>query len=193
MSSNSLQRARQQQIFREAEGYLELLTAFEDEWPLSFRHRRPLAERALKLLRRAGYRQGQHARRLFLEGFALRVLEQYEQAIEPLEMSADLSPEDISTWLMLGWCFKRCGRIDQAIEALENALEYEPGEAILYYNLACYWSLAGSVPKAIHFLSRAFRIDPNYRDMIADEADFDPIRNDPAFVSALQLPCESQD
>ncbi|HHM12173.1 MAG TPA: tetratricopeptide repeat protein [Planctomycetaceae bacterium] len=185
MSSNSLKRARQQQILREAEGYLELLTVFEDRWPLPLSQRRPLAERALRLLQKAGYRHGQHARRWFLEGYALRVLEEYEQAIEPLEMAADLAPEDISIWLMLGWCYKRCGRVDQAIAALENALEYEPGEAILYYNLACYWSLAGSVGKTLHFLSRAFQIDPNYRDMVADEPDFDPVRDDPAFVAAM--------
>ncbi len=185
MSSNSLKRARQQQIFREAEGYLELLTSFEDQWTLPLVLRRPLAERALELLRRAGYRHGQHARRLFLEGYALRVLEEYERAIEPLEMAADLSPEDISTWLMLGWCYKRCGRVDRAIVSLENALEYEPGEAILYYNLACYWSLSGNVGRALHFLSRAFQIDPNYRDMVATEPDFDPVRNDPAFVAAM--------
>ena len=103
MSVSDTKRAQQQQILREAEGYLDLLTVFEEEWPLSESNRKPLAEHVLALLKRAGRRHGQRARQLFLRGFALRVLERYEEALEPLELAADLAPEDLTIWLMLGW------------------------------------------------------------------------------------------
>ena len=32
---------------------------------------------------------------------------------------------------------------------------------------------------ALQYLTQSFDLDPNYRDMVADEPDFDPIRDDP--------------
>ncbi len=92
-------------------------------------------------------------------------------------------PENILIWLALAWCHKRAGRIDLAIESLEKAILTEPREAILYYNLACYWSLAGNSETALRLLAQSFDIDPSYRDMVADERDFDPIRHLPDFQS----------
>ena len=77
--------------------------------------------------------------------------------------------------------------------SLECALEFEPGEAILYYNLACYWSLAKDARKALHYLARAFGINPNYRDMVSSEPDFDPIRKHPEFVAMTRLAYERQE
>ncbi|MBM4095124.1 MAG: hypothetical protein FJ276_37815 [Planctomycetes bacterium] len=54
-------------------------------------------------------------------------------------------------------------------------------QAILHYNLACYWSLAGDAEVAIRYLAQSFDIEPSYRDLAADETDFDPIRNLPEF------------
>jgi tetratricopeptide (TPR) repeat protein len=71
-----------------------------------------------------------------------------------------------------------------AIDALERAQETDPEPstaALLDYNLACYWSLAGKKNRALSSLARAFAIDPNYRDQVGDEPDFDPLRADPDF------------
>ncbi|HUE70030.1 MAG TPA: hypothetical protein VMP01_04005 [Pirellulaceae bacterium] len=72
-------------------------------------------------------------------------------------------------------------RLDLAIEAIESALEIDPALAILHYNLACYWSLAGNAKVAISYLIQALDLEPNYRDMLQDESDFDPIRRHPHF------------
>ncbi|HQU45491.1 MAG TPA: hypothetical protein PK867_21940 [Pirellulales bacterium] len=37
------------------------------------------------------------------------------------------------------------------------------------------------------YLSRAIALDSNYRDMIVDERDFDPIRSDPEFRALTQI------
>ena len=187
MSVSSAERTRQQQLLREAEGYLELVTVFEDRWMLDRRRREPLARRALDILARIGRRHPERARVQFLKGHALRVLERYDEAVEPLESAAELMPDHIAIWLMLGWCYKRCGRLDLAIRSLERASRVDPGEAIVYYNLACYWSLAGNVRKAIPLLAKALVMDPNYRDLIAGESDFDPVRDHPDFRALVSV------
>lgn len=102
-------------------------------------------------------------------------------------VAADLDPGNTHIHLAMGWCYKRLGQIDRSIEALEDALACEPEDAILHYNLACYWSLAGNIELAVEYLSQAFQLDPSYRDLVADEADFDPIRRDPQFLAATEV------
>ena len=108
-------------------------------------------------------------------------MERFPEAIEYFESAAELDNENMDIWLALGWCHKRVGKLDMAIQSLEEALSFKPGEAIIYYNLACYWSLANNVKLALDYLTRAFSINPNYRDLICGEQDFDPIRSDPRF------------
>ena len=123
----------------------------------------------------------------YLLGEALRELVAYEEALLPLERSADLLPDDIHVWLALGWCYKRTGQLAKAIDALERAVTVDPSEGVLHYNLACYWSLARIVTLALRMLSRALEIDGNFRDMITDEPDFDSLRSDPEFIAIANL------
>ena len=61
-------------------------------------------------------------------------------------------------------------------EELQSHLEHQIDEHV-----------ARGVPRdqartlALRHLSRALEIDANYRDLIADEADFNPLRHDPEF------------
>jgi tetratricopeptide (TPR) repeat protein len=159
-------RVRRQMLIRHAEGYLEL----------------GLPEHALAELARwddQAETLPDHA--LYLKGEALRELGKHHEAVGPLSRAAEGAPENIHIWLALGWCYKRIGRLDLAIESLEEALEAKPNEAILHYNLACYWSLAGNKRQSLLFLSQALDLDPNYRDLVGAESDFDNVRGDPAF------------
>jgi tetratricopeptide (TPR) repeat protein len=170
---------------REAEGYLDLLIPGAAHLRLPRELRIPLAERALKSLEQLGESMGWSAQALFLRGQALRIMERYAEAVEPLRKATEIVPEDQHFRLALAWCYKRCQRLDLAIQTLEEAIEYAPDTAILYYNLACYWSLARQVRKAVSHLARAIELDPDYRDSITGETDFDPIRNHPHFQSLL--------
>lgn len=181
------QRIQRQQTLRQAEGYLDLVTLFADQWPLSAPVRDALANRALEQLERLGERAERQAHVAFLRGHAFRCMQQYPEAIEHLQRSAELDPENIHVWLALGWCYKRSARLDLAIQSLEEALAVDDSEAILHYNLACYWSLAFNVPAAIEYLTNAFDINPNYRDLVANEKDFDPIRNEPEFQAVATV------
>jgi tetratricopeptide (TPR) repeat protein len=174
-------RVRRKQLLREAEGYLDLLVAYGDAWEPAPASRDRLARRAIDAVKRLDPRDRQHAYALFLHGQALRTMERYDQAVEPLRQAADQQPENIHVWLALGWCYKRIGRLELAIDALEEALTVDPREALIHYNLACYWSLAGNVEQAVSALARALDLDPKYRALIDKEHDFDPIRQHPAF------------
>ena len=174
-------RIRRQQILREAEGCLELVNLFADHWPLSPQTRDGIARRAIETLQRIDNPGGLKGQILFLQGQALRHMQRYAEAVGPLRESAEYEPQNVHIRLALAWCYKRCRRLDLAIEALESGLEVDPSLAILHYNLACYWSLAGNPKVAISYLVRALDLEPNYRDMLADEADFDPIRQHPHF------------
>ncbi|MHC4180160.1 MAG: TPR end-of-group domain-containing protein [Planctomycetota bacterium] len=158
-------RIRETKIQRAAEGYLEL----------------GMPQHALDTLARLGDPSGFDGHALYLWGEALRGMERYHEALVPLMQAAQLAPQDIHVWFALAWCYKRTGRIDLAISSLERVLAVEPSEALVHYNLACYWSLAGNKDRALEFLSQALEIDPDYRRLIDDEPDFDPIRCDPQF------------
>ena len=162
-------RTRVNKIQREAEGYLEL----------------GLGRHALAALERLGDPAGLGPTSLYLMGEALRSLQRYEEAVDPLLRASQVEAENIHIWLALGWCYKRTGRIEQAIKALETALAADPNEALLHYNLACYLSLARRKPGVLEHLSRAMSLEPRYREMVESESDFDPLRNDPDFQALL--------
>ena len=162
-------RTRVNKIQREAEGFLEL----------------GLGRSALAALERLGDPHGFGPTTLYLLGEALRTLERYDDALEPLTRASRADAENIHIWLALGWCYKRTGRIAKAIESLEQALTADPNEAIVHYNLACYMSLARRKPGALKHLSRAIALEPRYREMVDSESDFDPLRNDPDFQAVL--------
>ena len=174
-------RIRRQQILREAEGCLELVNLFADRWPLSPETRDGISRRAIETLQRIDNPGGLKGQILFLQGQALRHMQRYTDAVAALREAAEYEPQNVHIRLSLAWCYKRCRRLDLAIEALESGLEVDPALAILHYNLACYWSLAGNAKVAISYLGQALDLEPNYRDTLQDEADFDPIRNHPHF------------
>jgi tetratricopeptide (TPR) repeat protein len=155
----------------EAEGYTDL----------------GMLEHALRALQRRGSLVHGNGRACYLLGDAFVKLNRYEEALLPLERGADLMPDDIHVWLALGWCYKRTGQLGKAIESLERALLVDASEAILYYNLACYWSLARNRELTLKYLSRALEIDCNFRDMVADEHDFDALRHDADFIALTSV------
>jgi len=162
---------RNRRTLTQAEGYLEL-------------HMPRHALEALARLRHTGV-QDPHA--FYLRGEALRSLEHYEEAIEPLIRAGEVVPENMHVWLALGWCYKRTGKIFLAIDALERALFAEPDDALVVFNLACYWCLAGAKRQSLTSLSRALELDESYRDLIDAEADFDSLRDDPDFRSLISV------
>jgi tetratricopeptide (TPR) repeat protein len=140
-----------------------------------------LPERALEILQGRSEWATMQFEASFLTGETLRVLGRFREALKPLEAAAALRPGDVAVAIALGWCYKRTHRLAQAIDSLARALRDHPDEALLHYNLACYWSLANNPRKALESLATALDLAPDVRSMVADESDFDPIRNHPEF------------
>jgi tetratricopeptide (TPR) repeat protein len=167
-------RVRIERLRREAEGYLEL----------------KLPDRALATLDRIENPGTFLPNVLYLRGEALRSLDRFTEALEPLEKAAELAPSNVHVWLALGWCYKRTGRLAAAVAGLERALEADPKpeeEALITYNLACYASLEGKKDRALALLAKAFSLDAHYRDLVQAETDFDPLRSDPRFQSLVSI------
>jgi tetratricopeptide (TPR) repeat protein len=168
VSRNRIQLRR---TIEEAEGYIEL----------------GMNEHALRSLQRRGALVHGNGRACYLMGETLREMARYEEALLPLQRSADLIPDDIHVLMALAWCYKRTGQLAKAIESLERAITIDPSEGVLHYNLACYWSLARNRTLALRYLSRALELDTNFRDMIPDEPDFNPLRHDPEFIALTSV------
>ncbi len=162
---------RRVRTLRQAEGYLEL----------------NMPDSAVAVLNHLGDSDVLGARGLYLLGESLRSMERYCEALVPLSKVASLAPENPHVSLAIAWCYKRVGRLDGAIDSMERALEYSSKCAILHYNLACYLSLAQRVRRSLRHLSRALTLDPEFRDLVDDEPDFDAIRRDPGFVALTSL------
>jgi tetratricopeptide (TPR) repeat protein len=74
---------------------------------------------------------------------------------------------------------------DKAVEAFEQLLEETPDDAGVLYNLACAESLTGKKQEALGHLARAVELDPDFQDMAGKDSDFDAIRDEEEFASAI--------
>lgn len=174
MSENSPIRIHR--MLDEAEGYLML----------------ELPEYALRILESRDEWPRMTFEASYLKGETLRSLERYREALAELEVAAALRPEDVGVALAQGWCYKRTNRLAEAVDALERAARHEPDNALVHYNLACYWSLAANPSRALSELATALKLDPDLRELIAEESDFDPLRGVSAFERLSRGPESSK-
>jgi tetratricopeptide (TPR) repeat protein len=77
------------------------------------------------------------------------------------------------------------GEYDKAVEELERIHAESPEEPGVLYNLACAESMSGKGDRAVGHLARAIELDASFRDLAEKDSDFDAIRDDPGFVSAV--------
>jgi hypothetical protein len=73
------------------------------------------------------------------------------------------------------------GSYAEAADRGRELIEAWPGQGNLHYNVACCESLAGRTQDAIEHLREAIAIWEGCRYMARGDADFDPIRSEPAF------------
>jgi tetratricopeptide (TPR) repeat protein len=148
----------------------------------------------------------------YLRGQALRVAGNFQEALVALSRAHEERPAELDVLMGLAWCYKRTDRLSQAISVMEEAYRAHPKVPVVLYNIACYYSLAGDKMQALSWLGRALRMEASLRksmtdefprarldgalrmqsslrDLIADEPDFDPLRNDPDFqyITNLEL------
>lgn len=77
------------------------------------------------------------------------------------------------------------GDFEQAIAELVDLRRQFPEEAGVVYNLACAESRSGRADDALAHLREAVERDGRFRELAENDEDFDPIRDDPRFASAV--------
>ena len=176
-------RIRRQQILREAEGYLDLITVFGDRMPCRPDARDTLARRVLDDARpHRESRRPEGPRALPPRPGPAGDGAASSTPCRCFREAAEIEPQNIHIRLSLGLVLQAlppAGPGDSV--ARRSPRSRRLACAIVHYNLACYWSLAGNVKLAVTYLSQAFDLEPEYRDLVHRERDFDPIRNHPHF------------
>jgi hypothetical protein len=73
------------------------------------------------------------------------------------------------------------GSYAEAADRGRELIDAHPDQGYLYYNVACCESLAGRPADAVEHLRQAIEIWEGCRGMAREDADFDPIRDEPSF------------
>jgi tetratricopeptide (TPR) repeat protein len=89
-------------------------------------------------------------------------------------------PSGFEIWAPLGPLYE-AGEYAEAADRGRELIKAHPEYPGLLYNVACCESLAGQTADAIEHLRLAIERADRFRSPAADDSDFDPIRDDPAF------------
>jgi hypothetical protein len=77
------------------------------------------------------------------------------------------------------------GEHTELIERLGELIAANPQYPMLTYNLACSESLSGRTTDAIEHLRTAIAASEKFRTDAREDSDFDPIRDEPAFLALI--------
>jgi tetratricopeptide (TPR) repeat protein len=77
------------------------------------------------------------------------------------------------------------GDYEQAVEEFERLLAETPEDAGVLYNMACAESLSGKTDAALTHLEQAVELDSSFSELARKDSDFDSIRDQPRFASAI--------
>jgi hypothetical protein len=80
------------------------------------------------------------------------------------------------------------GQHAELITRLTSLVEANPQYPMLAYNLACSESLSGRTGDAIDHLRQAVDAAAKFRGEAAEDVDFDPVREEPAFRALMTTP-----
>ena len=159
-----------------------------------------LAERLVSALESAqaagGDRRGQQSSAIVVER-AGAAAESREGIDRICELRVDDHPEPIVELrrllgIHLVWdalrrasLFHEPGKYAQGVELLRGALGRYGEDPVLLYDLACFESLAGDTEEALAHVARSLELDPQLRPAAAADSDFEALRQDPRFQSAV--------
>jgi quercetin dioxygenase-like cupin family protein len=96
-------------------------------------------------------------------------------------------PYDVSVWEQAADAYPYWERGDygRAVEILRAVVEEHPGSGLLFYNLACAETLNGEHDAGLEHLARATALEERWREAARNDPDFDAVRDDPRFASAV--------
>jgi hypothetical protein len=93
-------------------------------------------------------------------------------------------PSGWELWAPLNPLYE-AGKFEEIADRGAELVAAHPEYADLAYNLACCESLAGRRADAIQHLKHAIDRAPRFRSLAANDSDFDPVRDEPAFKELM--------
>ena len=78
------------------------------------------------------------------------------------------------------------GRHDEARTLLDQVLTEKPSDASALYARACLSALGSDAASSVRDLRAAIALDPKLRFQAVNDADFQPIRDDAAFIDIIE-------
>jgi tetratricopeptide (TPR) repeat protein len=102
-------------------------------------------------------------------------LEKWELMAELARRLTEFEPDNPQWPVSLAYATRRAISIEAAKETLLNAERKFPKEAVIKYNLACYFCQLGGLDMAKEYLRRAFKINPDWRLVVLDDVDLEPL------------------
>ena len=115
------------------------------------------------------------------EGQAALQDENFEAAIAAFRKATELEPQNGRAWHLLGYSLHGSKRLDEALKVHLKATEFKEVAHIATYNVACVYSLKGDKKLALEWLQKAVALGFNDKNQVANDPDFDNLRDDPAF------------
>jgi protein O-GlcNAc transferase len=85
-----------------------------------------------------------------------------DTAIEQLEATTHLSPDNYKAFCYLGAAYAAKQRYNSAVGAFKTAEQIAPGIASIHYNIAQAYEADGLDSEAEHEYENALQINPNY-------------------------------
>ncbi len=110
----------------------------------------------------------------------------YLQHIRVLQRHLEWARENVRARILLAGCFAGLGRQEEAIVELQNVLASSPDDAHTLYNAACTYALLGRKKEAIGTIKKALENGYWHLDMIARDADFKILHDEPEFQAILK-------
>ena len=96
------------------------------------------------------------------------------------------SPESADDFYYRAVLLANDGDYDDALPLFERALVGMPNSPKVLYARASTWALKGNAEAAVADLRRAITADPQVRFQAANDPDFEPIREEPAFIDIIE-------
>jgi quercetin dioxygenase-like cupin family protein len=93
-------------------------------------------------------------------------------------------PSGYEFWAPVGLLYQ-AGEYAEAAAKGRELLDAHPEFPVLVYNVACCESLAGQKAEALEHLRVAIERSGRIRQFAATDSDFDPLRDDPAFIELM--------
>lgn len=95
-------------------------------------------------------------------------------------------PDDARSHIYYAIDLAQVGRTEEAHTEAARALELSPGDSLMMYNIACFYSRLGDKQLAIKSLQDSMLAGLEDYEWIKRDADFDGIRNEPAYIELLK-------